>query len=139
MNLEKFNLVKVLFNLKDTVRNHHKKFKESIAADSNIDKHNYTFKAGGSDRFNSCQFRFYLEAYKGYYGDSSCSRSSLGDSNIINEALVSYINKNKDTFLQGIADEIEHMAKVKLKEAGEEVNLVQEEYRALQEALNLDK
>ena len=139
MNLEKFNLVKVLFNLKDTVRSHHKKFKESIAADSSIDKHNYTFKVGGSDRFNACQFRFYLEAYKGTYGNSSCYTSSLGDDKLINEALVSYINKNKDTFLQGISDEIEHMAKVKLEEAEKEVNLVQEEYRALQEALDLDK
>lgn len=136
MNLEKFNLVKVLFNLKDTVRNHHKKFKESIAADSDIDKHNYTFKVGGSDRFNSCQFRFYLEAYKGKYGNSSCYTSSLGDGKLINEALVSYINKNKDTFLQGISDEIELMAKDKLNEAEGEVNTIQEEYKALQKSLN---
>lgn len=139
MNLEKFNLVKVLFSLKDTVRNHHKKFKQVVAEDSRIDKYNYTFKVGSSDRFNGCQFKFYLDAYKGYYGSSSCSTSSMGDSKIINEALVNYINKNKDSFLQGIAEEIEIMATHKLSEAESEVNKVKEEYESLQEALNLSK
>lgn len=122
INLEKINLVSQLNNLAKSVKNHYNNYLDKLKKHSEIDKKSYTFKVGRSDRFVAAQFTFYLESYTGYYGSSSCSTNSLGDGKILTEALVRYINKNKETFLESLAKELELMSKENLKEAEDEVD-----------------
>jgi hypothetical protein len=101
---------------------------EKIKANTSIDKHNFEFRQGGSDRFNSAQFKFYLEAYTGYYGSSSCSTVTTNnvDEATLSFAAASWINKNKQLFLDGVAQELELMGQKMLTEAELEVAKLQE-------------
>jgi hypothetical protein len=101
---------------------------EKIKANTSIDKHNFGFRQGSSDRFNSAQFRFYLEAYTGSYGSSSCYTLTTHnvDEATISLAAVNWINKNKQLFLDGVAQELELMGQKMLTEAELEVAKLQE-------------
>jgi hypothetical protein len=102
-----------------------KSHKESVdSSKGNVDKHSFKFVSGGSDRFNAAQFKFYLEAYRGNYGSSSCYTNKVYScsNEDLNKALTSYLNKNKETFLRGVSEELKFMAQESLQSAQKEVD-----------------
>lgn len=123
-NLTSFDKMKALFSVSKTVKEFITKYKEMLKDNSNVDKHALVFRDGNSDRFNSARFSFYLESYYGYYGSSSCHTRDLHsgvDTSTFNKAVVNFLNKNKQMFLDGISQELEIMAQAMLVEAEAEV------------------
>lgn len=109
-----------------------KQFRESLSShkdavkksNGSVDKHGYTFRQGSSDRFVAASFKFYLEAYRGNYGSSSCytDRVYTCDRGDLEAAFVRYINNNKQMFLDGVANELDLMAGELLASAQKEVD-----------------
>lgn len=123
-NLVSFDKMKALFNVSKTVREFIPKYKDMLQDKGNVDKHALVFRNGNSDRFNSAKFSFYLESYYGYYGRSSCYTRDLHsgiDSSTFNQAVVNFLNKNKQMFFDGVSAELEIMAQDMLAEAESEV------------------
>jgi hypothetical protein len=127
MNLDKFTKMSQHLSSAKTFKGSLTGYLEKIKANTNIDKRAFTFKSGVSDRFNSAQFKFYLEAYTGNYGSSSCYTLTTHnvDNDTLSYAATSWINKNKQLFLDGVAQELELMGKKMLTEAEEEVAKLQ--------------
>lgn len=129
MILENFQKMKDLFEsaklFGDSLTKHTETIKNS---NGNVDKHGFLFCKGGSDRFNAAQFKFYLEAYRGIYGSSSCYSNTVYrcSNEELNEAVIRYLNKNKQQFLSGVADELKLMAQTAMIEAEKEVAAMQE-------------
>lgn len=128
MSLDNFTKMSKYLSSAKTFKGSLNSYKEKLKDNSNIDKHNFAFRSGTDDRFNSAQFKFYLEAYTGYYGSSSCYTLTTHnvDSNTLSFAAASWINKNKQLFLDGVAQELELMGKKMLLEAEQEVAKLQE-------------
>jgi hypothetical protein len=129
MRLENFQKMKDLFEsaklFGDSLIEHTKTIKNS---NGNVDKHAFKFCKGSSDRFNAATFKFYLEAYRGNYGSSSCCSNTVYrcSNEELNEAVTRYLNKNKQQFLSGVADELKLMAQTAMIEAEKEVAAMQE-------------
>ena len=124
MKLENFENMNKLFASAITFKESLVKHNGSVkGSGGNVDKHNFNFVSGGSDRFNAAQFKFYLEAYRGNYGSSSCYTNTVYScsNQDLNKAVVNYINKNKQQFLDGVAEELKLMAQAAMLEAEKEV------------------
>lgn len=120
-----------LFSDADRARQFISKYKETTRP-SDVDKHGLKFVKGRSDRFVSQQLTMFLECYKGYYGNSSCSTISLGrNSKEIEDAFVRWANKNMQLILNGIADELEVQATTLKVQCENELKAAQDKYNTL--------
>ena len=105
--MNELNKAVSLFNDSSKIKTHISRYKEATKP-HDVDKHGNKFCKGRSDRFVAQPLPMYLECYKGYYGNSSCSTISLGsNSDEIQDAYVSWANKNMQLILDGIAQELE--------------------------------
>lgn len=124
MQLENFENMNKLFCSATSFKESLVKHNNSVqGSGGNVDKHNFNFCVGQSDRFNAAQFKFYLEAYRGNFGSSSCYTNSVYScsNQELNKAVVNYLNKNKQQFLDGVAEELKLMAQKAMIEAEKEV------------------
>lgn len=137
-NLQNLDNMNKLFlsaaQLKNSLNSHNESIKGS---NGNLDKHSFKFVSGGSDRFNAAQFKFYLEAYRGNYGSSSCYTNTVYScsNEELNKALVNYLNKNKQALLDGISNELKLMAQDKLAEAQREVDQINSKLKEVKESI----
>lgn len=122
--LNNFNKMSALFSSAKRFKGCMVEHKEAVeSSKGHVDKHAFKFVEGGGDRFNAVQFRFYLEAYRGAYGSSNCCTNTVADCSReeINQALVRWLNKNKQMLFDGVAQELNNMANEALLAAKEEV------------------
>lgn len=123
-SLDNFNKMSTLFSSAKRFKGCMAEHKEAVESSrGHVDKHAFKFMTGNTDRFNAVQFRFYLEAYRGTYGSSSCYTNTVTSctQDDMNTALVRWVNKNKQMLLDGVAAELNNMANEALLAAKEEV------------------
>lgn len=73
------------------------------------DKYDFKFQEGsGEGSWGHTPITFQLVTYTGHYGDSSCYQfGSIGDPALYREAFITYLNRNKETILNGLAEILE--------------------------------
>lgn len=124
---------KDLFESAELIRNKIVDHKEQTLKNS-VDKHKLKFVNGNGAQFVSERFNMCLENYTGNYGSSSCYTGNLGKSSCsseIQEAFVSWCNKNMQTVFNGIAEELEIQAQQYKDKALKEIEDKQKLYREL--------
>ena len=73
---------------------------------SSVDKHGFGFNK--DSRFASFSLKLTFDNWMGHYGSSSCSTiMSLSNTDMVEKALIRYLNKNVDNVLRGVAEEME--------------------------------
>ena len=86
----------------------------------------YDFSFNGDGRFSMFETPISVDAYRGYYGNSSCSSFDLGDEKILTAAFISYLNSHKWEIIKEMGEKIMQEA-IKLKsEALAEIDKLRE-------------
>lgn len=74
--------------------------------DSNVDKFGYSFNE--DDRFSIFNLKVSLDGWRGTYGNSSCyTLGGAVDNKLIQKAFIKYLNKNRDSIVEELANMIE--------------------------------
>ena len=96
--------VKILINDGNILKNYHKIFAEETNS-SKCDKKGMGFNT--DQRFSAFGCGIHFDSWKGYYGDSSCSRViSFSDSAEVSEAFIRYIKANETEIINWMAKDL---------------------------------
>lgn len=112
-------------NIRNYVSRHNK-----ICKDSSVDKHKLIFT---TQKTNSCalSLNIILEQYRGTYGSSSVSTDRIGsniEQDMLNKALSNFLNNNMELFFNGLADELEKLAREQKENCLREITEAQDIY-----------
>lgn len=133
MNEDKLKKAKNIFGTSDEFRTYFKDHVAAIKSNPNIDKHKITFGAPDT-RFIALSLNFSITQYRGSYGSSSCSTTGLGknvSNDVLQRALNSFLNKNVEFVMDGIADELDIIANAEKQECYKQIIDMQNAYKDL--------